>query len=118
MSKVIGFKAIIKNMVESKIHDMVWKQADKVADVEGVEFDLSDKELGHPTFTATVEVNWHKYIIHGYVDTYGTIRVCSITYHRMVCQRKDEHGDWITESAKPVTKFVYGDALKGFKFDD
>ena len=118
MAKVIGFKAIVTNMVESEISNMVYKRGGKFASIEKVEFDLTNKELGYPNFTASVKVDYNEYTVTGYVGEFGTVNICCVRYERMVCQEKDENGWWITESAKHVTRFVYGDALETFSFAD
>lgn len=118
MSKVIGFKAIIKNMVECKIRDMIWDQAGWVSDINDITFDLTDTVVGYPTFTANATVRYNDYTFTGFVDEYGNVSISLIRYERMVCRVKDENGDWIMASARPVTRLVYGDALAEFRFKD
>lgn len=117
MCKVIGFKAIIKNMVDSEIRDLVYKRAKKFANVDSIELNLDNEELGLPQFVAEIKVDYNTYRVGGYIGEYGNVQICSVYYNRMVCQEKDEHGDWIMDSAKPVSRFVYGDALDSFMFD-
>ncbi len=118
MSKVIGFKAIIKNMVESQIRGMIWEQAGWVSDINDITFDLTDTVVGYPTFSATATVRYNDYTVTGFVDEYGNVNISLIRYERMVCREKDENGDWIMASARPVTRLVYGDALDKFSFKD
>lgn len=117
MARKLTYIQIIRNIVEGCITDMVWKNAERVPTCsdDGIQFD-QDEDLIH--FTAEITVKYNDYTVHGAVTVHGEAFVSMIEYRRMRCTEKDENGDWITESAKPYHKLVYGEALKNFKFDE
>lgn len=112
---MISYKQIIKNMVEDTVEDFVWKTAERIATVNEITLDKLDTETIR--FIAKIEVGYKDFEVHGCMDDRGNTWIGSIEYTVMRCTEKDENGDWITASAREHHRFIYGDALKTFKFD-
>lgn len=112
-----GYKQIIENMVDSSVHAYVEKKVGGYVSYPDKVTLYLEKDFDHPQFKAEIRIGWKGYTVSGYVDTYGDVRICSVSFDRMRCQEKDKNGDWITESAKPVHELLYGDELERFKFD-
>ena len=114
---MVGYKKIIENMVDSAVHHYIWERAERCVFPEKVELSLDNKDLGKPSFDALIKVGFLDYVLSGYVDDYGTVRICSVKFDRMRCTEKDEMGFWIDSSAVPVHEFLWGEKLDHFKFD-
>ena len=118
MSKVIGYKAIIRNMIWSEVEHYIEKKSGKFATVfeDKMIMETDNKVLGYPTFEVEARVDYNRYTLHGYVGEFGNVSISCVTYDRMVCTEKGPDGWWITESAKPVHKIIYGEELEKFDF--
>lgn len=111
---MLSFKKIIENMVENECENFVWNKSEKIATVSNVTFEKMDSETIR--FEATVKVEYTEYTFGGIVTDMGRVFVGSILREGMRCTEKDEKGDWITESAKPFSELVYGEALTKYAF--
>ena len=115
---MVGYKKIIENMVELEVSRFIEKQSgSKFAScVDGVTLSTDDKKLGYPRFELEMNVPnntgvfQRNYLILGYVDDYGSVRICSVEFVRNI--KKPGENDFRT-----VHEFLYGDDLKNFKFD-
>lgn len=111
---MISFKGIVRNMIDRAVDQFVYEKAKKFADITDIVMEKTDTDSIH--FKATAKVDYNEYEIGGIVDEYGHVFIASIYYEGMRCTEKDEHGEWIMESAKHYTRFVYGEALESFNF--
>ena len=111
----LSIKKIITNMITSKIESMAWDNAHKIANVDNI---VLTSETDIIRFEASITVNYHDYTINGAIDENGETWISIITLKRMRCTEKDESGEWITESAKPYTKLIYGESITKFQFDE
>lgn len=112
---MVGYKKIIENMVELEVYRFIEKQSDCkfVSCEDGVILSTDNKKLGHPTFEVEMNVSnsiRRDYMIHGYVDSYGSVQICSVQFERKI--KKPDDKDFHT-----VREFLHGDDLKNFKFD-
>ena len=112
---MISYKGIVRNMIEREVDHFVYEKADKFADITDIIMEKTDTN-DYIHFRATAKVDYNEYEIGGVVDEYGHLFIGSVYYEGMRCTEKDEHGEWIMESAKPYTRLIYGEALESFTF--
>lgn len=113
---MISYKGIVRNMIERTVDHFVYEKAKKFASIINVTMEKTD-EGDSIHFKAIVKVDYGEYEIGGIVDEDGHVFIGSIYYEGMRCTEKDENGEWILESAKPYSKFIYGEALETFTFE-
>ena len=112
---MISFKGIVRNMIENKVNQFV-REKGKFADVTDI---IMEKGSTNDVivFKATAKVDYNEYDVGGCVNEDGEVFIGSVAYEGMRCTEKDEHGEWILESAKHYERFIYGEALEAFKFE-
>lgn len=110
----LTYKQILKNMIDNYLYRFVRNRNDTFPTITDITLDKNDEDS--ILFTANVKVEYNTFEVHGCMDRVGDMAVTSITYDGMRCTEKDKDGWWITESAKPFHRFIYGDALKEFNF--
>lgn len=110
----LTYKQILKNMIQNYLYRFVRNRNDTFPTITDIVLEKNDEET--IMFSANVEVDYNTFDVHGGMDQDGDIIVTSITYDGMRCTEKDENGWWITESAKPFHRFIFGEALKDFDF--
>ena len=112
MAKQLTYIQIIKNMVESYLHDYIMNRCEHWANVSEINLARFDDRL--IAWTAIVKVNHWAYEIHGIMNEYGRIDISSISYDRT---RSDSEEWWKPENQYQVHEFLYGDKLEAFAFD-
>lgn len=112
-----GYKKIIENMVECEVNCYVTKcHGGYVPYPDKVTLEL-DKEVGSPSFTAEITVSDRDYVVAGYVNDYGTVLVCAVRFERDLVIDKDRDDWWARDNIRHTSECLWGDKLKGFKFD-
>ena len=113
---MISYKGIVRNMIEREVDHFIYEKTDVFGDITDIIMEKTD-EGDKIHFNATAEVKYEEYEIGGVVDEDGHVFIGSVYYEGMRCTEKDEHGNWILESAKRYTRFIYGEALEAFTFE-
>lgn len=110
----LTYKQILKNMIDNYLYKYVRTRNDTFPTITDITLSKDSEDM--ILFSANVKVRYNTFDVRGYMDEIGNMYVTSVTYDGMRCTEKDKDGWWITESAKPFHRFIYGDALKEFDF--
>ena len=108
------YKTIIHNIIEREVRTFIEAKARKFPFIDerkistrnekdSVMFTIEDIQVSEG-------IHYNTYRVSGYINEYGTVRVCSVAFERTYC-------DVNFKNVRKEHFFIFGEDLKTFKFD-
>lgn len=105
-----SYKTIVKNIIKSQVREYVESRIDGYLFEQEITLRNDDNYFQYPRFSSKFKIGCQEYEVSGYVNGYGEVRMCLISYEY------DYYEDIEKRNVKHKCVWVHGDDLKYFTF--